>query len=112
MRRRWPEALLLLLGALAATAPAMAAEVPAARQRELRHLLRHDCGSCHGLTMRGGLGRPLLPEVLAGHSDETLVSVILDGIRGTAMPPWSGELTREEAAWLVRELRKGESHDR
>ena len=79
------------------------------RQRELVRMVRQDCGSCHGMTMRGGLGRPLLPEAIAGHSDELLAEIILHGIRGTAMPPWAGELTEEDAAWLVRLLREGVS---
>ena len=86
------------------------AEIPAARQGELRHLLLHDCGSCHGLTMRGGLGRPLLPEALAQRSEAELVETILQGIRGTAMPPWRGELTAEEAHWMVRILLQGVAH--
>ena len=93
----------LLATLLAAAGP----DIPAARQGELRHLLLHDCGSCHGLAMRGGLGRPLLPEALADRSDEALAEAILQGIRGTAMPPWRGELTPEEAGWMVRELRRG-----
>lgn len=88
-------------------AAASGAGVPDERQRELRHLLLQDCGSCHGLTMRGGLGRSLLPETLAGRDDAALAEAILHGIRGTAMPPWRGELTREEANWMVRELRRG-----
>jgi mono/diheme cytochrome c family protein len=93
-----------LLGAAAG------ADIPTARQAELRHLLLHDCGSCHGLTMRGGLGRPLLPEALAGRSDAVLAEVILQGVRGTAMPPWRDELTPAEARWMVRELRRGSTH--
>jgi cytochrome c55X len=106
--RRWPELALalLLLPAMAALAQALAEPTPA-RRDELRHLLRHDCGSCHGMTMRGGLGAPLLPETLAGRSDELLSEVILQGIRGTAMPPWRGELSEADAAWIVRELRQG-----
>jgi len=97
---------------LAPLPPATAgAEVPEARQRELRHLLLHDCGSCHGLTMRGGLGRALLPETLADRSDAALVEVILHGVPGTAMPPWRGELTPEEAQWILRALRKGGVHE-
>jgi len=95
------------LAPLLAAAGAAGADIPAARQGELRHLLLHDCGSCHGLTMRGGLGRPLLPEAIADRSDEALAEAILQGVRGTAMPPWRGELTPEEAGWMVRELRKG-----
>ncbi|MCC7427817.1 MAG: cytochrome c [Alphaproteobacteria bacterium] len=109
--RRWPEAglaaALLLLG-LAILLPASAAgPVSPARQAELRHLLIHDCGSCHGMTMRGGLGSPLLPSALEGRSDALLVEVILGGIRGTAMPPWAGEITEDEARWMVRLLRQG-----
>lgn len=89
---------------------AASAEIPAGRQEELRHLLLQDCGSCHGLTMRGGLGRPLLPEALADRNDAALVEVILQGIRGTAMPPWRDELTVEEAGWIVRVLRRGDVH--
>lgn len=88
------------------------ADVSAQRQEELRHLLLHDCGSCHGLTMRGGLGRPLLPETLASRSDAALVETILQGIRGTPMPPWREELTAEEAQWMVQELRQGVAHAR
>ncbi|RAI55190.1 c-type cytochrome [Roseicella frigidaeris] len=88
------------------------AEVPPERQAELRRLLLHDCGSCHGLTMRGGLGKPLLPETLAGRSDEALAEVILQGVRGTPMPPWREELSAEEARWMVQTLRQGVSHAR
>jgi cytochrome c55X len=93
-------------------AGAARAEVPPERQAALRHLLLHDCGSCHGLAMRGGLGRPLLPETLAGRSDAALVEVILQGIRGTPMPPWRNELTAEEAHWMVQALRQGVAHAR
>lgn len=34
------------------------------RQKQLIHLLKQDCGSCHGLTLKGGLGPALLPDVL------------------------------------------------
>lgn len=97
-----------LLLAVAVLLPAVAAAEPEAqRQGELRHLLLHDCGSCHGLSMKGGLGAPLLPSALAEKSDAALVHVILEGVPGTPMPPWRAELTPAEAAWLVRELRKG-----
>ena len=77
------------------------------RQAELLHRLKHDCGSCHGMTMKGGLGPPLLPEALASRSDEGLAEVILHGVPGTPMPPWQSELTREEALWIARLLQKG-----
>lgn len=101
---RWRNAALALaLLSLPAAAPAPA------RQAELRHLLLHDCGSCHGMTMRGGLGSPLLPSAIADRSDEALVAIILKGIPGTPMPPWEGELSKEDAAWIVKLLREGVS---
>ena len=96
-----------LLAALALVPTAAAGEPSAARQAELLHRLKHDCGSCHGMTMKGGLGPALLPAHLAERSDEDLVEVILEGRPGTPMPPWDFEIPRAEAAWLVRQLRKG-----
>lgn len=98
-------ATLFLLTALLA-APA-AAELPAQRRTELIHLLRQDCGSCHGMTLKGGLGPALTPEALAGKPDGLLVNSIIHGRPGTPMPPWEGLLTREEAGWIVQQLRKG-----
>lgn len=77
------------------------AELPAARQQELEHLLRHDCGSCHGLTLQGGLGPALTPERLATLPRELLLNTITYGRAGTPMPPWETLLTKEEISWLV-----------
>ncbi len=77
------------------------------RQGELIYQLRQDCGSCHGMTLKGGLGPPLVPAAVAGKSDEVLVEVILNGLPGTPMGPWAFEISREEAAWLVRRMKEG-----
>ena len=48
----------LLLEAAAAvclTVSFASAEPSSARQSELRNLVVQDCGSCHGLTLKGGL---------------------------------------------------------
>ncbi len=74
------------------------------RERELGNLLIQDCGSCHGLQMKGGLGPALLPEQLAGKTPEYLSAVILHGRAGTAMPPWRGLLSPEEANWMAQRL--------
>ncbi len=102
--------LLLLLGMaiLASAMPLQAnAEIDPARQGELLHLLRHDCGSCHGMTLKGGLGPALLPDTLAGKPAATLEATVLYGRAGTPMPPWRGLLTEAEVAWLVAILMKG-----
>ena len=76
------------------------------RQQALEYLLHQDCGSCHGMTLQGGLGPPLTPGALAGKPDELLVTSILEGRPGTAMPPWKPYLSADEAQWLVQQLRQ------
>lgn len=77
------------------------AEVSEGRATELEHMVIQDCGSCHGLTMRGGLGSPLTPAALDGADPDALASIILDGVPDTAMPPWRPLLTEEEALWIA-----------
>lgn len=104
---KWPIAAFAIL-ALAAGAAQAAAEAPAgARRAELVHLVRQDCGSCHGLTLKGGLGPALLPETLAAHTPESLAGVIRHGLAGTAMPPFAPFLTEPEALWIGEQLLKG-----
>lgn len=83
------------------------AEPPEPRQSELIYRVRHDCGSCHGMTLKGGLGPSLLPAAIAARSDDVLANVILNGLPGTPMPPWDFEISREEAEWLVYRLKEG-----
>jgi cytochrome c55X len=83
------------------------AEPPADRQEELLYRLRQDCGSCHGMPMKGGLGPALLPDDLSARSENDLAAVILDGVPGTPMPPWDFEITTDEARWLARRLKQG-----
>ncbi len=97
--------------ALATGAYALAGDLAPERTRELVHLVRQDCGSCHGMTLKGGLGKPLLPENLADRDAETLAEIILDGIPETPMPPWRGQLTETEALWIARKLKEGFPHE-
>jgi len=83
-------------------------DISSNRQQELRNLLVQDCGSCHGLTMRGGLGPALLPTVLQGKSAEYISSVILNGRPGSAMPAWRSLLSPAEARWMAHRLLQGE----
>jgi len=87
------------------------ADIVPERKHALRHLLLQDCGSCHGLTLRGGLGPPLTRAALAGRSPRDLRDVILNGRPGTPMPPWKPFMTEAEAAWLVEQLLHGEIAD-
>ena len=90
------------MGATVVAAPDME------RQAELLYLLKHDCGSCHGMTRKGGLGPPLLPESLNEKPQPLLVNTVLFGRPGTPMPPWGSELSKQDAQWLVEAMLRGE----
>lgn len=83
---------------------------PPQRQQALLHLLKQDCGSCHGMSMKGGLGSPLTAANLADKPDESLVATILYGRPGTAMPPWKPFMTEQEAQWLVEILKNAQTN--
>lgn len=93
---------LLLLCALTA-APVHAGPDAEALER----LVRQDCGSCHGLTLKGGLGPDIRAQALGHHDRDSLRMVILDGIPGTPMPPWRALLSEEEGAWIADYLLRG-----
>lgn len=95
---------LLLIASLPLTAQS---EPAPARQSELLHMVRQDCGSCHGLRMEGGLGLPLTPRDLKGKDRDSLTATILQGRYGTTMPPWNPFVTEAEAGWIVDMLIKG-----
>lgn len=86
----------------------IAGDISTARQGELLYVLEQDCGSCHGLTLRGGLGPPLLPHLLEERSANDLAEIILDGVPSTPMPPWRALLKENEALWLAHVLKKGD----
>lgn len=106
---RVPASMLGRAVALALCVPALVAraEVPDTRQAELLHLLAHDCGSCHGMRLTGGLGPPLTSEALADRSVESLRAIILNGRPAAGMPPWRPFLTEEEADWLAETMKRG-----
>lgn len=78
------------------------------RQGELRYILEQDCGSCHGLTMKGGLGPALTAERMQALSLDDITRVILDGVPGTPMPPWRPLLSEQEALFMAQVLKSGE----
>ena len=100
--RQWAASLMLCLAA-----GAVSADPSPVRQQQLLNLLHDDCGACHGLTLKGGLGLPLTPEALRDKDDDGLRITILDGRPGTPMPPWRPFLSEDEARWLVSQLKRG-----
>lgn len=92
---------------LLALSPVDANQLSDQRQQELQHLVKHDCGSCHGMTLKGGLGPSLLPESLQQKPDELLFVTIREGRSGTPMPPWKSQLNDDDINWIIQFLRKG-----
>ena len=84
-----------------------AEEIPQQRVTELYNLLIQDCGSCHGMTLKGGLGPALTPDVLKSKPRELIETTITYGRPGTPMPPWNKILTKQEINWMVDTLYKG-----
>jgi len=74
---------------------------------KLSALVRQDCGSCHGLTLKGGLGKALTADALAPWDREQLVRIILNGVPGTPMPPWRALLSEPEVRWIADALKQG-----
>ena len=100
--RAWPLLLALLAGGSAV------AQVPGgAREAQLVRMVRQDCGSCHGMTLAGGLGPALTREALADKPVESLAATIYHGRPGTPMPPWRSMLSADEAHWIAERLLAG-----
>lgn len=81
-----------------------AGSIPDERAAQLEHMVRQDCGSCHGLRLTGGLGSAITPEALEGRSPDDLMVLILDGLPGTAMPGWRPLISEEDARWMAEYL--------
>lgn len=112
--RWWPRCVTpALLGSLVLSLLAAAANSAASQQStapdpaKLTQLVLQDCGSCHGMTLKGGLGKPLTAEHLAQWNREQIVHIILEGVPGTPMPPWKPLLSEAEARWIADRLKQG-----
>ncbi len=106
---------LLALGALVPLASATErssveaerSSVDARRAAELVHMVRQDCGACHGMHLNGGLGPALTPAALKDMPLESVSATIFHGRPGTPMPPWQGMLNETEARWIAQRLLQG-----
>ena len=55
--------------------------------------------------LKGGLGRAITPDLMQHYDRDALRDIVLDGIPGTAMPPWRPLLSEAEALWIADYLR-------
>ena len=64
------------------------------------------CAACHGAGGEGAVGSSLLNNTyIIEAEDEALREVIVEGIPGTSMPPWEGDLSDKEVLDLVALMR-------
>ena len=91
----------------ATSAGAAATEPSPQRAAQLTYMVRQDCGSCHGMTLTGGLGPALVPAALKGKPAAYIKHVILNGNQDTAMPGWSPLLSEADAEWIAGRLLSG-----
>jgi cytochrome c55X len=80
---------------------------PSRHLADLENFVVQDCGSCHGLTLKGGLGPPLRPENLSHLPEDAIAAIIREGIPGTAMPPWKPLLAPADIDWISHQLKAG-----
>ncbi len=81
--------------------------ITGSRRAEILYILKHDCGSCHGMTLQGGLGPSLKPDALEKLTQEQVAVTINHGRPGTPMPPWKPFFSEHEANWLAQQLKQG-----
>ena len=108
IKRVFGLALILLSGLSVNQSWADSSEMSASRQQEIHYIVRHDCGSCHGMTLKGGLGPAITAEAMQSKPEDYLFNTIRDGHPGTPMPPWLGIFTESEIHYLVNLLKRGD----
>jgi len=101
-----------MLSNVSALNHACAEELSNERQTELTDLLLQDCGSCHGMTLKGSLGPAITSEALANKSKEEIFLTISNGLPGTPMSPWKNILSEADIHWLVSTLKNGVDHEK
>jgi len=74
------------------------------KRSSLRHLLKQDCGSCHGMRLTGGLGPELTSDTMSKLGAKNIFTVVKYGRPGTAMPPWRAILNDNEIEFIAEQL--------
>ncbi len=77
------------------------------QQKALQEFVHQDCGSCHGMSLQGGLGPAITKEALAHINVATIGSIIRIGRPGTPMPPWEPVLNKIQIDWIAQYLKDG-----
>jgi nitrite reductase (NO-forming) / hydroxylamine reductase len=68
---------------------------------DVAKMFERECQGCHGPNHEGGVGSDLRPDTIGAKNSYTLSETILGGRAGTAMPPFSEKLTKDDADKMV-----------
>lgn len=77
------------------------------RRSALTQLVRNDCGSCHGITLKGGLGPALTPDRLSQMPSDLIAFWIKNGRPERGMPAWEPLLSDSDIAYIANGLKNG-----
>lgn len=81
----------------------------AAQSSNAAALYKSKCSMCHGLDGKGyaAIHTPdfTSPKWQAGQTDQKIITVIENGVKGTSMPAWRGKLSTAQVHELVHYIR-------
>lgn len=83
------------------TVSALAIVSTAAMAYDADAVFERECQGCHGPKHQGGVGSDIRPAVVKPKNSQMLAEKILNGVPGTAMPPFKQTMSKNEAAKMV-----------
>lgn len=92
--------------ALAIASVAIAGSFTAASAFDPDKVYEQECQGCHGPMHQGGVGSDIRPDKIKDKTSMFLAETILEGRAGTAMPPFKGTISKNEASQMVDYLQK------
>jgi len=85
---------------------AIAGSFTCASAFDTEKIFEQECQGCHGPMHQGGVGSDIRPDKVKDKNSMFLANTILDGRAGTAMPPFKGTISKQEASLMVDYLQK------
>jgi len=95
-----------ILGSLAAVSLVSSSLFAGTSNMKFAKEYKQECQGCHGFIHQGGVGAKIQPKTIKKLSDAVLISTIMEGVQGTAMPAWNSKFTKDDAAGMVKWLRE------
>ena len=68
---------------------------------DVEKVFERECQGCHGPNHEGGVGSDLRPEVIGKKNSYKLAEAVLNGVAGSAMPPFKEKFSKADADKMV-----------